>query len=119
MEYETPLGVTTPMPTDAVLGLPAGHPLRCALRVAVDRWRRVTFCGYVYTGYALTGRSRPIVFGQCPATFAAILGNTPEVERLLGLWARCHRQKLTSLSPADRIAVGVMARPPKTTKEAA
>ena len=119
MENEVQLGAAMPAPADAVPGIPAGYTLRCAVCVSVDRFRTVRFNGYIYVGYAISGRGRPLVFGQCQDTLLRILGNRVEVKGLVGLWSRCHRQKLTSLSAADRRAVFAILNPSATPREAA
>ena len=116
MERELTVWETRQAPADVVPGLPAGCPLRCTVVVAVDRRRTVRFVGRIYVGFAASGGARPLVFGQCMHTIvgAAHAGSSfcrgqkqqlAEIEQLAGLWARCHRQKLTRLTPADRLSV--------------
>ena len=112
MEKELTVWETRQAPADVVPGLPAGCPLRCTVSVAVDRRRTVRFVGRIYVGFAAAGGTQPLLLGQCLDTIVSVgrAGHVAAIEQLAGLWARCHGQKLTRLTPADRQAVLTMTQ---------
>lgn len=108
MRKEMAVGATVPAPANAIDGVSAGHPLRCTVNVEVDRWRTVSFIGFIYGGYAIAGNARPLVFGQCHEAMERVLG-TADAQELTALWRRCHLKKLGNLPASDRVAVMALA----------